>query len=378
MSDLGTRPSDAQTAAAERGLERYYLLSSWALMWRSFLKHRLAVVGGAILLVIYVSAIFAGFLSPHEIFERHPDHLLAPPTKVRIVHEGMLQWPFVYALSSSRDPVTLRRNYVTDESQPYPIKLFVRGDEYKFWGLFKTDLHLMGVDEPGQLFLYGTDGLGRDMFSRVLHGARVSLSIGMIGVAISFVLGCLLGGISGYFGGAADMLIQRIIEFLGSLPSLPIWMALAAAVPLTWPPLRIYFMITVILSIIGWTGLARTVRSKLLQLRVEDHIMAARIAGARELRIIVRHMLPGFLSYLIVHLTLAVPAMILGETSLSFIGIGLQPPVVSWGVMLQQAQDVRAIVNTPWLLLPAIWVIVTVLVFNFVGDGLRDAADPYK
>ena len=378
MSDAGTRSSELQTVAAERGLERYYLLSSWALMWRSFLRHKLAVVGGAILLVIYVSAIFAGFVSPHEIFERHPDHLLAPPTKVRIVHEGMLRWPFVYALSSSRDPVTLRRTYVNDESQPYPINLFVRGDEYKFWGLFKTDLHLMGVDEPAQLFLYGTDGLGRDMFSRVLHGARVSLSIGMIGVAISFVLGCLLGGISGYFGGAVDMLIQRIIEFLGSLPSLPIWMALAAAVPLTWPPLRIYFMITVILSIIGWTGLARTVRSKLLQLRVEDHIMAARIAGARELRIIVRHMLPGFLSYLIVHLTLAVPAMILGETSLSFIGIGLQPPVVSWGVMLQQAQNVRAIVNTPWLLLPAIWVIVTVLVFNFVGDGLRDAADPYK
>ncbi len=378
MSDAGTRSTELQTVAAERGLERYYLLSSWALMWRSFLRHKLAVVGGAILLVIYVSAIFAGFLSPHEIFERHPDHLLAPPTKVRIVHEGMLRWPFVYALSSSRDPVTLRRTYVNDESQPYPINLFVRGDEYKFWGLFKTDLHLMGVDEPAQLFLYGTDGLGRDMFSRVLHGARVSLSIGMIGVAISFVLGCLLGGISGYFGGAVDMLIQRVIEFLGSLPSLPIWMALAAAVPLTWPPLRIYFMITVILSIIGWTGLARTVRSKLLQLRVEDHIMAARIAGARELRIIVRHMLPGFLSYLIVHLTLAVPAMILGETSLSFIGIGLQPPVVSWGVMLQQAQNVRAIVNTPWLLLPAIWVIVTVLVFNFVGDGLRDAADPYK
>ena len=354
------------------------MLSSWALMWRSFRKHRLAVGGGAILLVIYVSAIFAGFLSPHEIFERHPDHLLAPPTKVRIVHEGKLHWPFVYALSSTRDPVTLGRTYVTDESQPYSIRLFVRGDEYKFWGLFRADLHLMGVDEPGQLFLYGTDGLGRDMFSRVLHGARVSLSIGMIGVAISFVLGCLLGGISGYFGGAADMLIQRIIEFLGSLPSLPIWMALAAAVPLTWPPLRIYFMITVILSIIGWTGLARTVRSKLLQLRVEDHIMAARIAGAKELRIITRHMLPGFSSYLIVHLTLAVPAMILGETSLSFIGIGLQAPVVSWGVMLQQAQNVRAVVNTPWLLLPAIWVIVTVLVFNFVGDGLRDAADPYK
>ena len=378
MSDPRTRPSEPQTVAAERGLERYYMLSSWALMWRSFLKHKLAVVGGAILLVIYVGAIFAGFLSPHEIFERHPGHLLAPPTKLRIVHEGKLHWPFVYSLSFSRDPVTLRRTYVTDESQPYPIKLFVRGDEYKFWGLFRTDLHLMGVDEPGHLFIYGTDGLGRDMFSRVLHGARVSLSIGMIGVAISFVLGCLLGGISGYFGGAADMLIQRIIEFLGSLPSLPIWMALAAAVPLTWPPLRIYFMITVILSIIGWTGLARTVRSKLLQLRVEDHIMAARIAGATELRIITRHMLPGFLSYLIVHLTLAVPAMILGETSLSFIGIGLQAPVVSWGVMLQQAQNVRAIVNTPWLLLPAIWVIVTVLVFNFAGDGLRDAADPYK
>ena len=358
--------------------EAHFTASSWVLMRRAFFRHRLAVVGAVVLLVIYVGAIFAGFLAPHEIFERHPDFLVTQPTRVHFFHQGRLRMPFVYGLEFSRDPVTLARIYVPDETRIYPIRYFVRGDRYEFWGLFETDLHLLGVDEPGQIFLFGTDSLGRDMFSRVLHGARVSLSIGMIGVAISFVLGCLLGGISGYFAGPADMLIQRIIEFLGALPSLPLWMALAAAVPLTWPPLRIYFMITVILSMVGWTGLARTVRSKLLQLRVEDHVMAARIAAVSEMRIIVRHMLPGFMSYLIVHLTMAVPGMILGETALSFIGIGLRPPVVSWGVMLQQAQNVRAVALTPWLLIPAIWVVVTVLVFNFVGDGLRDAADPYK
>ena len=370
--------SDLIAARDAVAAEAYFTASSWMLMRRAFFRHRLAVVGSAILLVIVVAATFAGFISPHEIFERHPDYLLTGPTRVRLLHEGRPRMPFVYGLEYSRDPVTLARIYVPDETRMYPIRYLVRGDRYEFWGLFETDLHLFGVDEPGQLFLFGSDSLGRDMFSRVLHGARVSLSIGLLGVAISFVLGCLLGGISGYFAGPADMLIQRIIEFLGALPSLPLWMALAAAVPLTWPPLRIYFMITVILSIVGWTGLARTVRSKLLQLRVEDHVMAAKIAGVTEMRIIIRHMLPGFMSYLIVHLTMAVPGMILGETALSFIGIGLRPPVVSWGVMLQQAQNVRVVALTPWLLIPAIWVVVTVLVFNFVGDGLRDAADPYK
>ena len=372
---LEDRPRLPEETAAE---EAYYMASSWVLMRRSFGKHKLAIFGGVFLLLTYLCAIFAGFLAPHETFQRHPKHLLAPPVEVHFFHEGKLRVPFVYGFEISKDPVTLARIYEVDETQVYPIKFFVRGDEYRFWGLFKTDLHLMGVAEPGKLLLFGTDVLGRDMFSRVLAAARVSLSIGLIGVAISFILGCIMGGISGYFGGTVDMVIQRAIEFLESLPDIPLWMALAAAIPITWPPLRIYFMITIILSIKGWTGLARIVRGKILQLRAEDYVMAAIVSGATEGRIIGRHLLPGFMSYLIVSLTLAVPGMILGETALSFIGIGLRPPVVSWGVMLQQAQNVRVIAITPWLLIPAIFVVVTVLAFNFVGDGLRDAADPYK
>ena len=372
---LEESPRPHRETAAE---EAYYLASSWVLMRRAFVKHRVAIFGGVFLLLIYLCAIFAGFLAPYASSQRHPEHLLAPPVAVRLFHEGRLRAPFVYGFEISRDPVTLARIYEVDETQVYPIRFFVRGDEYRFWGLFKTDLHLMGVEEPGKLFLFGTEVLGRDMFSRVLAGARVSLSIGLIGVAISFVLGCIMGGISGYFGGAVDMVIQRAIEFLESLPDIPMWMALAAAIPVTWPPLRIYFMITVILSIKGWTGLARIVRGKVLQLRAEDYVMAAVVSGATEGSIIGRHLLPGFMSYLIVSLTLAVPGMILGETALSFIGIGLRAPVVSWGVMLQQAQNVRVIAITPWLLIPGVFVVVTVLAFNFLGDGLRDAADPYK
>ena len=366
-----------QTGADNRS-ESYYLASSWALIRRRFLKHRLAVIGSAILLAIYLLAGFAGFFSVADIYQRHPDHLYAPPTSVRIFHEGRLQRPFVYGLQVGRDPETLAPIYESDTQQIYPLRFLVRGHEYRLIGLLPTDLHFVGVDAPGYLFLFGTDSLGRDMFSRVLAGARISLSIGLLGVAISFVLGCLLGGVSGYFGGAVDMLVQRIIEFLQALPSIPLWMALAAAVPLNWPPLRIYFMITVILSFVGWTELARVVRGKILQLRVEDYVMAASIAGARERSIISRHLLPGFASYLIVSVTLAVPGMILGETALSFIGIGLRPPVVSWGVMLQQAQNVRTVALHPWLLIPALFVVFTVLCFNFVGDGLRDVADPYK
>ena len=260
----------------------------------------------------------------------------------------------------------------------FPIRFFVRGAEYRLLGVFATAIHFMGVDAPGTLFLFGTDDLGRDMFSRTLYGARISLTIGLVGVLASFVFGCLLGGISGYFGGAADMLIQRIIEFFGSIPTLPLWMALAAAVPAAWPPVRIYFMITVILSIFGWTGLARVVRGKMLQLREEDYVLSAKISNVGEMRIIGAHLLPGFMSYLIVHLTLAVPYMILGETALSFIGVGLRPPAVSWGVLLQQAQNIRTVALNPWLLIPAMFVVITVLCYNFLGDGLRDAADPYK
>ena len=358
--------------------ESYYVASSWTLIRRRFLKHRLAVIGSLILLAIYLLAAFAGFFAVADTYQRHPDHMFAPPTRVRLLHEGRLQRPFVYGLQVGRHPETLAPIYEDDTQQLYPLRFLVHGHEYKVIGLFPSTLHFMGVEEPGLIFLFGTDSLGRDMLSRVLSGARISLSIGLVGVVISFVLGCLLGGISGYFGGAVDMVVQRIIEFLQALPQIPLWMALAAAVPLNWPPLRIYFMITVILSIVGWTELARVVRGKILQLRVEDYVMAASIAGAREMSIITRHLLPGFASYLIVSVTLAVPGMILGETALSFIGIGLRPPVVSWGVMLQQAQNVRTVALHPWLLIPALFVVFTVLCFNFVGDGLRDVADPYK
>ena len=372
---FGRRQSSSPTRAAEA--ERYYLASSWTLMRRKFFKHRLALIGGSVLLLFYfVGSLFAGFFSTHDTLRRFGDFSLASPQRVRLFHDGRLQRPFVYGLQVAVNPETYRRSYLEDGKTVYPIRFFVRGDQYRFLGVVRSNLRFLGVDEPGTLFLFGTDRLGRDMYSRTLAGARVSLTIGLVGVAISFVVGCALGGLSGYFGGPVDMIIQRLIEFLSSLPTLPIWMALAAAVPSEWDPIAIYFMITVILSIVGWTGLARVVRGKLLQLRVEDYVLAAKIAGATGLHTIVRHLLPGFMSFLIVHLTLAIPGMILGETALSFIGVGLRAPVVSWGVLLQQAQNIRGVSLTPWLLIPAVFVIVTVLCFNFVGDGLRDAGDP--
>ncbi|MAZ53916.1 MAG: peptide ABC transporter permease [Trueperaceae bacterium] len=358
--------------------ESYYLASSWQLMRRKFFKHKLALFGGLVLLILYiVGPLFAGFFSPADVMHRHRGYVLAPPQVPQIFHEGRLKRPFVYGYDLSRDMETLRRIYTKNKTKVHPINFFVRGHEYKLLGLFPTDVHFIGVKD-GTMFLFGTDELGRDMLSRTIRGARVSLMIGLLGVTISFILGCALGGISGYFGGAADMLIQRIIEFLISIPSIPLWMVLASAVPVIWPPVRTYFMITIILSIIGWTGLARIVRGKLLQLREEDFVMAATVYGASDGRIITRHLLPGFLSYLIVHLTLSVPSMILAETALSFIGVGLRAPVISWGVQLQQAQNVRTIALQPWLLIPALFVVITVLCFNFLGDGLRDAADPYK
>ena len=277
----------------------------------------------------------------------------------------------------SEDPVSWRRIYTADREKVYPIQFLVRGDRYKMWGLVESDLHLIGIAE-GTLALFGTDPLGRDLLSRTISAMRISLSIGLIGVALSFILGCLLGGISGFFGGPVDMAIQRIIDFLVSIPTLPLWMALSAALPPEWPQLRIYFGITVILSLFSWPGLARTVRGKLISSREEDFVMAARIAGTGELKTIVSHLLPSFLSYLIVNVTLSIPGMILGETALSFIGLGLRPPTVSWGVLLQDAQNIRTLYHTPWLLLPGLFVIVVVLSFNFLGDGLRDSADPYQ
>ena len=359
--------------------EKLYAASSWTLMRRKFFKHKLALVGLTGLAVLYLGAAFAGFFSVWGTFQRSSDHVFAPPTRVRIFHDGRLVRPFVYGLVPGRDPETLRKLFEINESQVYPIRLFVRGEEeYKLLGLFPARTRLFGVDEPGKLYLFGADHLGRDVYSRILAGARVSLSVGLVGVALSFVIGAILGGISGFFGGTVDLLIQRLIEFLQSLPQIPLWMALAAAVPPRFPPVRLYFLVTVILSIVSWTELARVVRSKIIQLREEDYVVAARIAAANERRIITRHLLPGLMSYLIVSLTLAVPSMILGETALSFIGVGLRPPVVSWGVLLNQAQNFRAVALHPWLLMPGLFVVVTVLLFNFMGDGLRDAADPYR
>lgn len=356
----------------------YYLAGQWTLMWRKFKRHRLARVSLVVLGTFYLIAIFAGFFSVQGLRNYDSQYTNAPPTRIRIIHhEDGLRLPFVYGLTFERDPETLRRRYVADESVAYRVRFFTRGEPYRFWGLFETNIRFFGVDDPGSIFLLGTDSLGRDLFSRMVHGARISLSIGMVGVIISLVVGTIMGAISGYFGGTVDTIIQRIIEVLRSFPEIPLWMGLSAALPANMPIVQTYFLITIILSFIGWTGLARVVRGKFISMREEDYIMAAKVSGASDARVIRKHMIPGFMSYLLVEVTLAVPRMILAETSLSFLGLGLRSPATSWGVLLQEAQSIQSISLYPWLLVPVIPVIVTVLAFNFAGDGLRDAADPY-
>ena len=371
---MSVRPDDRLSQAEEA----HFVASQWQLIWRKFRRHRLARLGGAVIATFVVLAVFAEFWSPYDIYERHTDLVHLPPQRVRLLHAGTLHRPFVYAVTSERSTTTFFLEFSEDRSQRYPVRFFVRGSDYKLLGLIPSNIHFFGVDEPGVIHLLGTESIGRDVLSRILYATRVSLSVGLVGIAISFILGCFLGGVSGYFGGAPDMIIQRLIEFLQNIPQIPLWMALSAALPPVWPIIQVYFGITIILSIFGWTGLARVVRGKLLATREEDYVLAAKIAGSGEPRILVRHLLPSFTSYLIVSITLAIPQMILGETALSFLGIGMRPPAVSWGVLLQQAQNIRSVTLYPWLIIPALLVVLTVLAFNFLGDGLRDAADPYK
>jgi len=358
--------------------EEFYLASQWQLAWWKLEKHKLAIFGGTILAFFYIVALFCEFFSTYAVHKRYPAYIYFPPARIHFFdEEGFHLRPFVYGFKRTMDPKSFRRIYTKDETEKYPIYFLVRGNKYKFWNLFESDVHLFGV-KKGIMFLFGTDKLGRDLFSRNIYAARVSLSIGLVGVALSFLMGCLLGGISGYYGGTADMIVQRAIEFLISIPTIPLWMALAAALPRDWSSLKNYFSITIVLSIVGWCGLARVVRGKLLELREEDFITAARISGASDIKIITGHLLPSFLSYLIVSITLAIPYMIMGETALSFLGLGIRPPAVSWGTLLFDAQNFRSVALYPWLLIPGLFVIVVVLCFNFIGDGLRDAADPYR
>lgn len=362
--------TDAQKALFEA--------SQLQLMWWKFRRHKPALISAIFLAVLYVMILFCEILAPYNLHSRHVDQIYAPPQQVHIFHNGELRAPFVYGYEMSLNMENLKREYVPSPDKVQPIRWFCSGDSYYFWGLVESKFHIVCPAEGGSLYLMGTDRLGRDVLSRIIYGARISLTIGLLGVGVSLVLGIVIGGLAGYYGGLFDVLSQRLIEIIQSIPSIPLWLALAAVLPITWSPVVVYFGITVILGLLDWTGLARTVRSKLLALREEDYVSAAQVMGASSLRIVFRHLIPGFASHLIATATIAIPMMILGETTLSFLGLGLRPPITSWGVLLNEAQNINAVALYPWLLWPVAPVILVVLAYNFFGDGLRDAADPYK
>lgn len=358
--------------------EKIFFASQTRLMWWKFKKHKLALWSGVFLILLYGSILFSEFLAPYGLNNRHVDFIHAPSQKLHLFHDGEFVGPFVYGTKYNLNMENLKRTYTPDTSKVQKIRFFCRGEEYRYWGIWKNDFHLYCPAVNGTLFLHGTDRLGRDVMSRMIYGARISLTIGLLGITISFILGISIGGLAGYYGGLFDMVTQRVIEVLQSIPSVPLWLALAAIMPVTWSPLIVYFGITIILGLIDWTGLARAVRSKLLALREEDYVLAAQLMGAKPQRIIARHLVPGFMSHLIATATITIPTMILGETALSFLGLGLRAPITSWGVLLTEAQNINAVALYPWLLYPVVPVIMVILAFNFLGDGLRDAADPYK
>lgn len=368
----------------EKSQEDYYLASQWVLMGRKLKKHKLARVSMVILGILYISALFGQFIAPYGLEEFDGLYRNSGPTNIYFTFEGEYVGPHVYKLVKTIDRTNFTVTITEDTSEYYPIEFFVHGTEYKFLGLFKTDLHLFGVGEGSnggtgaKVMLFGADSLGRDLFSRVLFGGQVSLTIPFASAIISLFLGILIGSLSGYFGGMFDIIVQRVIEVIGAVPQIPLWMALSVAIPAGISTVKMYFYMTLILSFINWTGMARVVRGKMLSLKNEDYVMAARLSGVSTWSIIWRHLVPGFMSYLIVSMTLGIPGSIVGETSMSYLGLGIKSPATSWGVLLQEASAVTEIASHPHKLIPIIFVVLTVLAFNFLGDGLRDAADPYK
>ncbi|HDQ72819.1 MAG TPA: ABC transporter permease [Chloroflexi bacterium] len=365
---------DLVDAKTGKSLEAIYAASQWQLMWRKFIRNKVAIVGGIVILLYYLAALFPGFLAPYTLSTRFREYIHMPPQRIHFFDDGKLR-PFVYDVELTIDE-NLRKIYKPNYDKKIPLQFFARGETYELFGLIETDLHLFQVPE-GIVSPLGTDRQGRDMFSRILYGSQISLTIGLLGVGLSLFFGSVLGVASGYYGGRVDDLIQRLIELVRSFPAIPLWMALSAAVPPHWPPLRTYFVVSVILSVIGWTWLARQLRGKVLALRNEDFVLAAKLAGASDTYIIFRHLIPATLSHIIVVSTLAMPAMILAETALSFLGLGLRPPVTSWGVLLKEVQNIQSIALYPWVFTPALAIAIAILAFNFLGDGLRDAADPY-